>query len=80
MVVGADGGPPLPRLRVERVYQEHGLVTSDTPLPYDRLPIGARVRVLPNHVCMTAAMYDRYHVVDGGETVVAAWPRTNGWA
>jgi D-serine deaminase-like pyridoxal phosphate-dependent protein len=49
------------------------------PLPFGDLPIGARVRVLPNHVCMTAAMYDRYHVVDGGTAVVAEWTRINGW-
>jgi D-serine deaminase-like pyridoxal phosphate-dependent protein len=26
-----------------------------------------------------AAMYDRYHVVDGGDEVVATWDRVNGW-
>ena len=31
------------------------------------------------HVCMTAAAHDRYFVVDGDETVVAIWPRVNGW-
>ena len=36
------------------------------------------MRILPNHICMTAAMYDRIHVVDG-EELVAIWPRTNGW-
>ncbi|MFN8703164.1 MAG: hypothetical protein ACK5X0_13710 [Rhodospirillales bacterium] len=36
--------------------------------------------VLPNHVCMTAAMHDRYYVVDGlDDTVVAEWPRIAGW-
>lgn len=68
-----------PGLRVERVYQEHGVVTAPAPLPYDALPIGARVRVLPNHSCMTGAMYDAYHVTDGGAEVVAVWPRVNGW-
>jgi hypothetical protein len=29
---------------------------------------------------MTAAAHDRYFVVDGGEQVVAVWPRVNGWA
>ena len=28
---------------------------------------------------MTAAAHDRYFVVDGGEEVVAVWPRVNGW-
>jgi D-serine deaminase-like pyridoxal phosphate-dependent protein len=41
------------------------------------------VRVLPNHACITAAAYDRYHVVDsdldGGRTVVGVYDRINGW-
>ena len=41
--------------------------------------VGSRVRVLPNHVCMTAAMYDRYYVTDGGVEVVDQWDRVNGW-
>ncbi len=48
-------------------------------VPFDDLPIGSKVRVMPNHACMTAAAYDRYHVVDGGDEVVAVWPRTNRW-
>ena len=48
-------------------------------LPFARLPVGARVRVAPNHACLTAAAHDRYHVVDGGERVLAVWERVNGW-
>ena len=61
------------------VHQEHGMVEGRTPLPLDRLPVGARVRVLPNHACITSAAYDRYHVIDGSDEVVAVWPRCNGW-
>lgn len=68
-------------LRVARVNQEHGMVegAGDAAPPFDALPVGARVRVLPNHACMTAAMFDRYHVTDGGDEVIAEWPRCNGW-
>ena len=52
---------------------------GDEPLPFARLPVGARVRVAPNHACLTAAAHDRYHVVDGGERVLAVWERVNGW-
>jgi D-serine deaminase-like pyridoxal phosphate-dependent protein len=62
---------------VDRVNQEHGLVALSR-IPAD-LRVGTRVRVLPNHACMTAAMHDRYHVVDGGSDVVAVWDRVNGW-
>ena len=72
-------GRPLPGLKVARVWQEHGLVTAPHPLPPDAFPIGSRVRILPNHACPTAAAHDRYFVVDAGRTVVAEWPRINGW-
>ena len=72
-------GRLLPGLKVKRVWQEHGLVVSEQPLPPDAFPIGARVRILPNHACPTAAAHDRYFVVDRGCGVVAEWPRINGW-
>jgi D-serine deaminase-like pyridoxal phosphate-dependent protein len=43
------------------------------------LPVGARVRIAPNHTCMTVAAHDRYHVVSGGQDVEAVWHRVNGW-
>lgn len=69
------------RVRVGHVYQEHGMLVSDGPFPFDDLPVGARVRVLPNHVCMTAAMYDGYRVLDmdDPQRVADFWPRVNGW-
>ncbi len=71
---------PLEGLYVESVHQEHGLIAAvEGEPPYDSLPVGARVRILPNHACMTAAAYNRYHVVDGGEDVVETWDRINGW-
>jgi D-serine deaminase-like pyridoxal phosphate-dependent protein len=78
-VLDRDGHPTLGEAFVARAYQEHGEVHSDAPLPFDRLPIGARLRVVPNHACLTAAAHDRYHVVDGGAEVVAVWGRVNGW-
>lgn len=76
-------GRPLPGLTVEAVHQEHGRIAGVGADPAV-LPIGSRVHVLPNHVCMTAAMYDRYAVVEslsGGpkQPVEAFWERVNGW-
>lgn len=69
------------QVRVGHVYQEHGMLVCDGPFPFDRLPVGTRVRVLPNHVCMTAAMYDGYRVLDAADPrrVSDYWPRVNGW-
>ena len=79
LVVDIEGKPSFGRLIVSGVHQEHGEIRDDAPLPYDRLPIGSKVRVLPNHVCMTAAAHDRNLVVDGGTEIVATWDRVNGW-
>jgi D-serine deaminase-like pyridoxal phosphate-dependent protein len=65
---------------VTRVHQEHGEARgAGEQRSLARLPVGARVRVAPNHACLTAAAHDRYHVVDGGERVLAVWERVNGW-
>ncbi|WP_431270002.1 alanine racemase [Dankookia sp. P2] len=73
-------GHPLPgEPMVARAYQEHGEVHAEAPLPFESLPVGARLRVVPNHSCLTAAAHDRYHVVEGGREVIATWDRVNGW-
>ncbi len=69
-----------PEMVVSGVHQEHGELTAKGALPFSRFPVGTRLRILPNHACMTAAMFSRYHVTEAGSReVVAVWPRTNGW-
>jgi D-serine deaminase-like pyridoxal phosphate-dependent protein len=63
---------------IRRAYQEHGVVELDPTRSVD-LAVGSKLRVAPNHTCMTAAAHDRYFVVDGSDEVVAIWPRLNGW-
>lgn len=81
MVMDESCARRIGRVRVGNVYQEHGMLVSDDPFPFDQLPVGSRVRVLPNHACMTAAMYDGYRVLDRGDPqrVADFWPRVNGW-
>lgn len=74
-----DGAPAFGNCKIERAYQEHGVGVSDESLPFDELSIGAKMRIAPNHACITAAGHDRYYVVDGGRDVVATWDRINGW-
>lgn len=80
---GAIADAPLADMAVVACSQEHGFVGAADPLPYGNLPIGSRLRVLPNHACITAAAYDRYYVVDseldGGKSVVDLYDRINGW-
>lgn len=79
LMLDLDGKRSYGDAIVARTHQEHGEVHGDGPLPFDRLPIGALVRIAPNHTCLTVAQYDRYHVVDGGRDVIAVWDRVNGW-
>ena len=80
---GTIADPAAGSMAVIECSQEHGFVASDDPIPYGNLPVGSRVRVLPNHACITAAAYDRYYVVDsdldGGKSVVDIYDRINGW-
>src|SRR6185437_1753373 len=78
LMLDARGRPTYGRAIVRHAYQEHGVVETDEAVPAD-LPVGAKVRVAPNHTCMTTAAHDRYYVVEGGDEVVAIWTRVNGW-
>lgn len=78
LVCGLDGRP-LDDLIMIGANQEHGIlaprdgrVLGDLA---DRLPVGSRLRVLPNHACATATQFDAYHVQPQG----AIWPRFRGW-
>ncbi len=80
LVMDASGLRRIDGVRVGHVYQEHGMLVSDGAFPFDVLPVGTRVRVLPNHVCMTAAMHNTYRVVAGDSGhVLDSWQRVNGW-
>lgn len=78
-VVDIAGQPSLGALIVGDVHQEHGEIRGPAPVPFERMGVGTKVRVLPNHACMTAAAHDAYWVVDGGDEVIARWARENGW-
>jgi D-serine deaminase-like pyridoxal phosphate-dependent protein len=78
LVCDAETAKPLAPLAVTQVHQEHGSVRVTDAGWFDRLPIGALVRIMPNHTCMTCAAYDAYHVVESGR-VTETWGRVNGW-
>ncbi|WEO99675.1 DSD1 family PLP-dependent enzyme [Streptomyces sp. FXJ1.172] len=78
-------GTLVPGLVMSAASQEHGTLTvrDDAVLP--DLPIGTRLRILPNHACATAAQHRGYHVIDssrpttGAPAVEAVWSRVSGW-
>lgn len=71
----------FPDLFMTNTSQELGILTtmSGTPLPFDALPIGVKLRILPNHADMTAAAFDGYHVIGSNVREVEYWERFNGW-
>jgi D-serine deaminase-like pyridoxal phosphate-dependent protein len=78
LALDIDGTRGFGNAIVRKAYQEHGVIELD-PTRAVNLPIGAKLRIAPNHTCMTAAAHDRYFVVDGEQDVVAIWHRVNGW-
>ncbi len=74
-------GEPMTDMIVSSANQEHGIITtrSKKEMDWGSFGIGSMVRILPNHACATAAMFDRYYMVDGAMDVVDVWHRINGW-
>ncbi|WP_049743354.1 alanine racemase [Mycolicibacterium goodii] len=71
-------GAVIPDVLMTDVSQEHGVLTTrDGGMP--DLPVGTRVRILPNHACAMADQHRQFLVVDGGREIIAAWPRVGGW-
>ena len=72
-------------LIIKRISQEHGIVAFEfniagVPIP---LTYGQKIRIWPNHACITSAMYDWYVVVDSSsddpDQVRDIWMRWRGW-
>jgi len=76
-LVTTETGTLIPDLLMTGASQEHGVLSlregSTEPLP--NLPVGTRLRILPNHACATAAQHTHYHLT----TSTTTWPRLNGW-
>lgn len=68
-------GTPIPDLLMTAASQEHGVLSTRTGSPLPDLPVGTKLRILPNHACATAAQHTHYHLT----TTTTTWPRLNGW-
>ena len=63
---------------VKTLSQEHGKVVADHSSEIEgRFHVGAKVRILENHSCLTVAHFDAYYVVRGDE-VVDTWKILRG--
>lgn len=80
-------GHVIPDLLMTGASQEHGTLSlrPGTTGKLPDLPVGTRLRILPNHACATAAQHAQYTVVagtegdDGAPRIAGIWPRHNGW-
>jgi D-serine deaminase-like pyridoxal phosphate-dependent protein len=75
IVVATEDLHPLPGLRISALTQEHGTLTGPGA---SALHPGSRIRIVPNHSCLAAACFDRYHIVRGIE-VTDEWHPVRGW-
>jgi D-serine deaminase-like pyridoxal phosphate-dependent protein len=93
-LVCALDGSPLDGYVMIGANQEHGIVALAQPAVEGeskggvrgvaandiatRLPIGMKLRIVPNHACATGAQFPEYHALsnDGAITV---WSRFHGW-
>ena len=67
-----------PHLRIFSITQEHGLITASAPIAFENYPIGSLLQIIPNHSCLTAALFPKYHVVEADQ-VVDEWTPMRGW-
>ena len=63
---------PLP-MHLGALSQEHGKLEAAAPPA-----VGTQLRIIPNHSCLTAAMYDVYHVI-ANRNVIEEWRPCRGW-
>ena len=79
--VCSEDGAPLEGYVVSATNQEHGIVSRSGEPDHRialRLPIGTRLRILPNHACATGAQFPAYQAI-GPDGTIQAWTRLNGW-
>lgn len=69
---------PLP-MRLVSMSQEHGQILATGESALAGIGIGTRLRIIPNHSCLTAAMFDRYLVHDAGGRLLEEWRPARGW-
>lgn len=78
VIFTADMRCRLGDLTLGSLSQEHGVITAPSPDRLVQLPVGIRLRIVPNHSCLAAALFDRYAVVEGDE-IVDEWRPIRGW-
>lgn len=74
-------GTPMAGCLLGSANQEHGIIVCEADMGGDivaRLPIGTRLRILPNHACATGAQFEHYQALHADGTL-QEWGRFHGW-
>ena len=74
----SEDGQSLDDLRLVSLSQEHGKIKAEGQNGLDNCFVGMKLRIIPNHSCLSAALFERYYVVEGRE-VVEEWLPVRGW-
>jgi D-serine deaminase-like pyridoxal phosphate-dependent protein len=61
---------------VDRLFEEHAIVKAAEP---STIPVGARLRVIPNHACASANLHERMLITEGAEVVDEWRIAARGW-
>jgi D-serine deaminase-like pyridoxal phosphate-dependent protein len=77
-VCDPGSGEPVEGLALISLSQEHGHVDVGPGVPWEVLRVGDKLRILPNHSCLTAALHERYWLVDA-QRAVEDWEPVRGW-
>jgi D-serine deaminase-like pyridoxal phosphate-dependent protein len=80
--VCALDGTVMPGYLLSGANQEHGILSCVDPVTeidiVALLPVGTRLRILPNHACATGAQFPQYQAI-AADGSVAPWERFHGW-
>lgn len=80
-VVCSIEGEPFTDWIVLKANQEQSILAPrpNSSCTVPQMPVGSRIRILPNHACATAGQHEEYKVVDGTTELVSVWSRVHGW-
>ncbi|MFO7835328.1 MAG: alanine racemase [Candidatus Thorarchaeota archaeon] len=57
---------------IHSLSQEHGKITIENGSTLQKVEPGTKVRILPNHSCLVANLFGRYHISDNGK-IIKTW-------
>jgi D-serine deaminase-like pyridoxal phosphate-dependent protein len=75
-------GRAIAQLQFGEANQEHGVLQWAGDPAADitqQFPVGALLRIMPNHACATSAQHQLYHVLPQAGGELQRWERFGGW-